>query len=138
MPLVSPQILTKLVAFLAVGIPAFLLAIPLNFLLVDKLLWAKPAAYALVLVVQVTINFFACILFVFERDRSRSLGVQFVAFVSGILVARALDWCVYSLLVHTTSIHYLLIQFGNVAMFSVIKFVLARRVIESPNPGTGK
>lgn len=126
--------LLKLFNFLAVGIPAFLIAVPLNWFLVEKLLWPKPAAYALVLILQVTINFFACILFVFKRDQTRSLASQFAIFTSGILAVRILDWGLYSLLVKTTSIHYLIIQFSNVILFSLAKFAFARRIIEGkPN-----
>lgn len=120
----------KLLRFLAVGIPAFLIAIPLNWFLVEHLIWPKPAAYAVVLVVQVTINFFACILFVFKRDPSKNLAAQFLVFMSGILAARVLDWGLYSLLVKTTPIHYIAIQFFNVIIFSLAKFSFARRTIE--------
>ena len=122
--------LLKLFKFLAVGIPAFLIALPLNYFLVEKLLWPKPAAYALVLVVQVTINFFACIFFVFKRDASRSLASQFAIFMSGILAARCLDWALYSLLVRITPFHYIAIQLFNVVVFSIAKFAFARRTIE--------
>jgi putative flippase GtrA len=122
--------LQKLLKFLGVGIPAFLIAIPLNLLLVEKFLWPKPAAYALVLVIQVTINFFACVFFVFERDTSKSLGKQFLLFMSGILAARVLDWGLYSILVKTTPFHYIAIQFFNVIIFSLAKFSFARRTIE--------
>ena len=125
-----PPTLHKLLKFLAVGIPAFLIAIPLNWFLVENLLWPKPAAYAVVLVVQVTINFFACILFVFKRDPSKNLASQFLIFMSGILAARVLDWGLYSLLVNTTPIHYIAIQFLNVIVFSLAKFSFARRTIE--------
>ena len=82
------------------------------------------------LVIQVTINFFACILFVFQRDTSKSLLSQFVIFMSGILAARVLDWGLYSILVKTTPIHYLIIQFANVILFSLAKFAFARRTFE--------
>ncbi len=116
--------------FLAVGLPAFLIAIPLNYFLVEKVLWPKPVAYAVVLLVQVTINFFACILFVFKRDQSRSMLSQFLIFMAGIVAARVLDWGLYSILVKTTSIHYIAIQFFNVIIFSLAKFTFARKTIE--------
>jgi putative flippase GtrA len=127
-PPVPPSFL-KLFKFLAIGIPAFLVAIPINYLLVEKLLWPKPAAYALVLVIQVTINFFACIYFVFQRDESTSLRSQFVLFMSGILSARVMDWGAYSLLTWL-GMNYMLAQFLNVAIFSIAKFSFARRTIE--------
>ncbi|MGA0845314.1 MAG: GtrA family protein [Luteolibacter sp.] len=127
------QFISKVLRFVLFGIPAFLVAIPLNWFLVEKLLCPPPAAYALVLVVQVVINFFACILFVFKRDASRSMASQFAVFMSGILAARMLDWALYSFLVRVTPIHYLLIQFFNVMVFSLAKFAFARRAIEGRN-----
>jgi putative flippase GtrA len=125
-----PANLIKLLKFLAVGIPAFLIAVPLNLFLVEKLLWPKSAAYALVLVVQVTINFFACIFFVFKRDATRGIASQFAIFMGGILAARCLDWALYSLLVRITPLHYIAIQLFNVIVFSIAKFAFARRTIE--------
>ncbi|MGJ8642791.1 MAG: GtrA family protein [Luteolibacter sp.] len=124
----------NLLRFLAVGIPAFLIAIPLNWFLVEKLFWPKPAAYAFVLTVQVTINFFACILFVFKRDSSKSIVSQFLAFTAAILSVRALDWGIYTLLVKFTPIHYLILQLANTAVFSVAKYIFARRAIEPSLP----
>jgi putative flippase GtrA len=129
--------LPKLLKFLAVGIPAFLIAVPLNWFLVETLGWPKPLAYALVLVVQVTINFFACIFFVFKRDESRSLFSQFILFMSGILAARVLDWGLYTLLVNTTPFHYLVIQLTNVILFSLAKFAFAKRAIEGRQGSAG-
>ena len=120
----------KLLRFLLAGLPAFLIAVPLNLVLVERLAWPKPLAYALVLVLQVTINFFACILFVFKRDTTRSIASQFLVFASGILLARVLDWGLYTILVKVTSIHYVAIQLFNVVVFSITKFAFARRTIE--------
>lgn len=124
------QIFSKVFRFILFGIPAFLIAIPLNWFLVETLLWPKPAAYALVLVVQVVINFFICIHFVFDRDPNKKLANQFIIFMTGILIARVLDWGLYSILVQTTPIHYIAIQFFNVIVFSLAKFSFARRTIE--------
>jgi putative flippase GtrA len=124
------RILHKVLRFILFGIPAFLIAIPLNWFLVEKLLWHKTTAYAVVLLVQVTINFYICIRFVFKRDPSKNLAAQFLVFMSGILAARVLDWGLYSLLVNTTPIHYIAIQFFNVIIFSLAKFSFARRTIE--------
>ena len=129
------QTLLKLLRFLAIGIPAFIIAVPLNWYLVDYLFWSKHYAYALVLIVQVTINFFACVLFVFERDKSKNLFSQFLLFMSGILAVRMLDWALYSLLVRVTPVHYLVIQLANVFMFSLLKFGFARKIIETPPGG---
>ena len=127
--------LLKLVRFLAVGIPAFLIAIPLNWWLVQKLDWPKPAAYALVLIVQVTINFFACIVFVFKRDLQKSIFSQFMLFMSGILAARVLDWALYSLLVLWIP-YFTAVQLFNVILFSITKFAYAQKVIEGDSPAS--
>lgn len=124
----------KLLRFVIFGIPAFLIAIPLNLLLVEIIEWPKPVAYALVLIVQVTINFFICIHYVFERDTTRHLLSQLTIFMSGILAVRCLDWGLYTLLVRVTPIHYIIIQFFNVIVFSIAKFAFARRTIEGRNP----
>jgi exosortase/archaeosortase len=50
--------------------------------------------------------------------------------MSGILAARILDWGLYSILVKTLPVHYLVIQFSNVILFSLAKFTFARRTIE--------
>lgn len=128
------ELITKLLRFVAFGIPAFLIAIPLNYSLVEYAVWPKPAAYAFVLFVQVTINFYICIRWVFQRDTTKSLLAQFLLFMSGILAARLLDWGLYSVLVKTTPIHYLVIQFSNVIIFSLAKFTFARRTIEGNTP----
>jgi len=130
------ETLLKIFLFMAVGIPAFLIAIPLNMLLVEHLQWPKAAAYGLVLVVQVIINFFACAFFVFERDRSRSLWSRFAAFMGGILAARGMDWALYSALVTLLPVHYLVIQIFNVVVFSLAKFLLARRALEGKSMET--
>lgn len=124
-----PSVFYKLLKFLAIGIPAFLIAIPLNYFLVEKILWPKPVAYALVLVVQVTINFFACIFFVFKRDKSKRLRSQFAQFMWGILTARFFDWALYSLLTQWIP-YYTAVQLFNVLFFSLAKFSFARQAIE--------
>ncbi len=124
----------KVLRFILFGIPAFLIAIPLNWFLVEKLLWHKTTAYAIVLMVQVTINFYICIRFVFKRDPSKNLAAQFLVFMAGILAARVLDWGLYSLLINTTPIHYIAIQFFNVIIFSLAKFTFARKAIEGNTP----
>lgn len=128
----------QVVKFFGVGLPAFLIAIPLNFSLVEYVGLAKPLAYAVVLVVQVFINFFGCILFVFKRDTSVSILKQFFSFMAIILIARSLDWALYSLLVSNVPIHYIALQLFNVVLFGLAKFAFARRSIEgsrliSPN-----
>ena len=123
----------KLIGFLAAGIPGFLVALPLNVLLVELLGTATWIAYALVLFVQVTINFFSLILFVFKRNTSVSLYQQYMVFMSGVSLFRLLDWLLYVGLVRVLSIHFVFIQLFNVILFSLAKFVFVRRTIEGKN-----
>ena len=120
----------KLFLFLLAGFPAFLIALPLNYTFVEILNLNKALAYMIVLIVQVSINFFACCLFVFQRDVSKSLPIQFAQFVSGIFFARFFDWVVYSILVHSFGVYFLFVQVANVIVFSLLKFNFAQRVME--------
>ena len=121
--------LTKLIKFLAAGLPSFILAVPLNKILVERLIWHTEVAYALVLVVQVTINFFLCRFFVFEKRSNASLFKEFTAFFSGIALFRLADWAVYTLLVNVFGFYYLAIQLLNVVLFSVLKFAFSEKTL---------
>ena len=120
----------KLGSFLAAGLPSFALALPLNWLLVARLHWNKAAAYALVLIVQVTLNFFMCRWFVFRERKQTPVWTQLVQFLSGILLFRAADWALYTLLVSLFGFYFLAVQVANIVIFSVLKFKFARKVME--------
>lgn len=121
----------KLAAFLVAGIPMFMLAVPLNWFLVSVVGLPKSGTYALVLVVQSSVNFFICRWFVFREHRTRPLMDGFVPFVSGLLVFRAADWAVYTLLVSYLGLWYLGVQIANAFVFSLLKFGFANRVMGS-------
>ena len=123
-------LLKKLGLFLVAGLPAFVVAVPLNHFLVNQCHWSKPLAYALVLVVQVSINFFACCMFVFKRDTKRSMWKQFLIFLSGISTARLVDWAAYSLMTVWMGVPMLAAQLFNVIVLSVLKFSFAQKTIE--------
>ncbi len=135
----------KYIKFLAVGLPAFLLAVPLNYLLVEFAGFDKRLAYALVLCFQVSLNFVMCKLFVFENKVRRSLAAQFAGFFGGIIGFRVLDWLLYVFLVEVVGVYYLLVQIMNVLIFSVAKFLFARILFEGyaargsgTGPGSGR
>lgn len=118
--------------FLAVGLPSFLVAIPLNIVLVETCgLW-KPASYAIVLVAQTTVNFFLCRRFVFKPSRHKPIHRQYLEFMGAVAVFRGMDWGLYSILVKTTDINYILIQCVNVVIFSIAKFFFSKKAIEGP------
>lgn len=120
----------KLVRFLAAGLPAFLIALPLNVYLVTGLGWHQWVAYAIVLAVQVTINFFACTLFVFDRNKGRSLLAQFLEFFGIVASMRLLDWVAYVGWTGLLGMHFVAAQLVNVGLFALVKFLLAQRAIE--------
>lgn len=120
----------KLLRFMLSGGPAFALAVPLNYLLVHRLGWGKAPAYALVLVMQMTVNFFICRAFVFDAASAAGTGKSFLIFVNGNLLFRLADWLVYTFLTQHFGLPYLAVQLFNVALFAVLKYEFARRVFE--------
>jgi len=120
----------KLFKFLAAGLPAFLVAVPLNYLLVEHAGLNKGLAYAIVLVAQVSANFVLCRLFVFEKKSNQPVLVEFFWFLSGMAGFRLADWVVYFVLTNFYGLPYLAVQLGNVVVFSVLKFVFAERVLK--------
>ena len=116
--------------FLAAGLPAFFVAIPLNYCLVELAHFPKPLAYAVALLFQVIVNFFMCRWLVFTSGTHKTIGRQFLEFVVAILTFRLTDWAVYAFLVEIADLHYLAVQIFNVVIFAVLKFKLSRRIIE--------
>lgn len=112
------------------GGPAFALAVPLNYLLVHRLELGKPLAYALVLVMQMIVNFFVCRTFVFESAPSTSLGKTFLIFVNGNILFRLADWLIYTFLTRYFGLPYLGVQLFNVVLFAFLKYEFTRRVFE--------
>lgn len=139
---VRPSLVGKLFRFLLAGLPSFVVAIPLNKALVDGIgLW-KPAAYAIVLFVQVTINFFLCRAFVFKVSRTKPILRQYAEFLAAITVFRVVDWALYTAIVswvdraHPIGLparfpdYYILVQLFNVAFLAFFKFFFCRTAIE--------
>lgn len=121
---------SRVILFLVAGLPAIALAIPLNYSLVTLLQMPAPAAYAVVLVIQVTLNFFCCRWFVFKSPPGTSLWKQYGKFTGGILAFRILDWGVYVFLVQVMGWYFLLVQLLNVFVFALLKFGYSKRVME--------
>jgi len=119
----------KLLKFLAAGLPSFLLAVPLNYFLVDFLKLPASPVYACVLVFQVSVNFFMCRWFVFEKTTDTPLWKEFGTFTAGILVFRLADWALYTLLVNVFGLYYLAVQLANVVIFSVLKFLFSEKTL---------
>ena len=124
------KLIKKFVLFLIVGLPAFFVAIPANYVFVEQFSISKPIAYAWVLVMQVTINFFMLRRFVFEQIENASIIKQFLKFIIGISIFRLCDWLLYYLVVEFTSIYYLIVQISNVIIFSVAKYFYSKMILE--------
>ena len=123
----------KFLRFLIAGLPAAVLAVPLNVFLVEKLDLSKPLSYAVALCTQIVINFFICRSYVFG-DTGAPLWLVFSRFFFAIGLIRLLDWLAYFYLFPFFGRWYVLLQLGNLVIFSVLKFFLARLALESPAP----
>lgn len=120
----------KFIRFLASGLPSFLLAIPLNLLLVEALHLHKVLAYCLVLIFQVTVNFFMLRRYTFSESSPRPAQRKFGLFMSGIIAFRILDALLYTLLVQVIGLYYLAVQVLNVGIFSIAKYLYSKAVFE--------
>jgi len=123
-------VLAKYIKFLIAGLPSFIVAIALNYFLVEFVQIYVSIAYLLVLIVQVTVNFFFVTHYVFDSHNDSHLFVKFYRFFSGIMGVRFVDWCMYTLLVTTFGLYYLYVQIFNVVLFSLVKYKLSEKVIE--------
>ena len=121
----------KFLRFLIAGLPAAVLAVPLNVFLVEKLDLSKPLSYAVALFTQIVINFFICRSYVFG-DTGAPLWLVFSRFFFAIGLIRLLDWLAYLYLLPYFGRWYVLLQLGNLVIFSVLKFFLARFALETP------
>lgn len=122
--------LTTFIRFLLSGLPSFLIAIPLNIFLVELLHLHKVLAYSLLLLLQVTINFFMLRRFTFRSDPGKSELRKFSHFMIGIIIFRILDAALYAVLVERLGLYYILAQILNVGLFSIAKFLFSQYVFE--------
>lgn len=127
--------LFALLKFVASGLPSFLVAIPLNYLLVEKAGVGKGLSYALVITFQVTVNFFVCRYFAFNRTDKKSILAEFGVFFSGIMLFRVGDWGLYYLIVELLHFEqYLLVQTMNVFVFAILKFLFSEKIFLRHQP----
>lgn len=126
----SGKLMIQLIGFGLAGLPSFLIAIPLNWWLVEYLHLLKPLAYLITLFFQVTVNFFMLRIFVFKDRTEEHVMRNYFRFLYGIAFFRFLDWGLYSLLVRYTGIYFLVVQIGNVVIFSLAKFFYSKKIME--------
>lgn len=140
-PWIAPALVSRaltLLRFQASGAPAFILAIPLNWGLVELAGLPHAPAYLLVLMFQVAVNYLMCKRFVFPEGARRGHLAEFLLFVSGVMVIRMLDWLAYLLWVGPFGIHYLAAQVLNVPLFAIVKFLLAERLLGATRGRPGR
>ena len=121
----------KFFRFLLAGLPAALLAVPLNVALVGWAGWTKPWAYALVLVIQLSLNYCFCRWFVFEAPTKSSEVSAFSGFVLVVGFFRLLDWASYTFLVDRLDIWYGWLQVVNLMLFSFAKYLACKYWIQT-------
>ena len=120
----------RLLRFWMAGLPAFGAALLANVLLVENLYWPKPIAYFVVLWLQMSINFFACRILVFESTRQVPVFRQYVHFLSGIGTVRLIEWLFYTIFVEVFHVYYLAVQLMSIVLFALLKFKLAEFLFE--------
>lgn len=120
----------RFIKFLLAGLPAFLFALPMNYILVEHAGVAIPVSYMIVLCIQVTINFFICRRFVFVPHPDVSIVSQFGQFFAGIILFRVADWGLYTLMTSAFGLYYIGVQVANILVFAVLKYRFSKWVIE--------
>ena len=121
---------SKFAKFLFLGLPAFLIAIPLNYFFVEIIELEKILSYFLVMVFQVILNFLITIKFIFFK-RGGYTQFNFLVFLSIVLSVRFFDWYLYGLLIKSLDFHFIIIQITNVGFFSYIKFILLKKYLKA-------
>lgn len=125
------KFLLQLSKFLFAGLPSFIIALPLNWFLVEKVELIKPISYIITLFFQVTVNFFFLRKYVFVNGQKNRLLISYIKFLSGISFFRLLDWGFYVFLVESTTLHYLVIQISNIIIFSLFKFFFSKKIMDN-------
>ena len=118
----------KLFFFLIAGLPSFILAIFLNLYLVEVVQIDSIISYGIILIIQVIINFFINLKFVFNDNNSKSQLTKFVYFLILILIIRSMDWFFFVLLVKYFEIWYLFAQIISVLIFGLAKFYISKKI----------
>lgn len=130
------RMMRKYFGFLLAGIPGFIIAFFLNILAVQNLGIQPSIAYAIVLIIQIIINFIFCKIFIFEKSTNISLLVQFMQFLSTIIIFRILDWGLYTYLVQVWKWNFIIVQIMNIILFSFLKFLFSLNIFEKKNNKT--
>jgi len=133
----------RFLLYLGLGVPAFLGAIALNALLVERLGAPPWLAYPVVILLQLKINFYFCSRFLFSELEPGKYWPAFRTFLAGAVIFRIVDWGLYVIWVYFELLPYLTAQLVNIALFSVVRFafmssVFSRASAPKPLPGASR
>lgn len=113
------------------GLPAFLVALGLNKLLVDFAGWPKPVAYLPVVWMQMNVGFLMCHYVVFRSSQPRPLLRAYWPYILSMWAIRGVDWLSYTFLVEVIRIPYLVAQIATSAVLLLAKFISAKAIFRS-------
>ncbi len=122
--------LKKIILFFLVGIPSYVLAVVLNYYLVEFTNISILISYLLVLILQVIINFFLNLNYVFKSSSSENTLLKFKHFSFSIIAVRILDWSLFALIISLFDIWYIFVQTSNILVFGLMKYVLSKKIFE--------
>jgi putative flippase GtrA len=117
--------------FFLAGLPSFLISIALNWIFVFILNFSVSLSYGLVLVMQISINFFLCDKFVFDDFKKTNKLKKFINFMIIIIFFRLLDFICYLIMVNFFSFYFLFVQIINTIFFGLFKYLFVKRVMIS-------
>ena len=134
MPAIVP--LSRLIPFLASGVPGRVLSVAVNGLLVAWLNSPKPLAYLIALMAQTVVNYYLCGRLFFRSPASESPARQFLHYLAGVAGFRLAEWLIYVALVQVIQLHFLLVHCLSIAIQSIPKYKYFEAVFARKRPGT--
>ena len=132
----SPYIKNKIkiprVLFFGIsGLPGFIIAIALNYTLVDVFNLNIYGSYVIVLLFVSFMNYFIVDKFVFTNsNKEHGSFKRFSGFISVIFTSRFFEWILYSILIYLTNIYYIIVQIFVSTMFVFFKYFVLKKIFK--------
>lgn len=123
----------RVIFFGLCGIPGFLLAIVLNYTLVEIFGFSFYLSYGIVLFFLTFFNYFIVDTFVFPKpDSNKELKFykRLYSFVTVTFISRGAEWCLYSLIVYISDLYYILVQVLISILFVFIKYYFMKKIFK--------
>jgi putative flippase GtrA len=118
----------KFYFFTLIGLPTYIIALILNYSLVEILLLNYEISYAITLTLLIISNFLLNFFVVFKSNDKKNIYKKFFYFLILLIFFRFLDWFVYMYLVINFKIWYLFVQIFNTLVFLLIKYRISRSI----------